>query len=149
MKTSYLSRFIRSLRGCSIAGVLLASSGLLPSQEMPTRAIDVSQLYQALCDRGVYTMIPRSSVIHIPEGMEHKLGQADGRQLVSLSEFMGRNYCWVHKMHVSMAEATGEVSIDPLRLERVSKLGKVVIAVHKGKVISVRKSKPQVIAKAE
>lgn len=144
--TSVVSTFARSV----IVGLfyMVGSCLSVSAQSVGKSGIDISSVFQSLTDRGEYIMIPRASVIHIPQGMEGKLGRpADGR-LLTLDQFLRKNYVWLHKMPVTLHEAQGKVPIAPSRLERVAKLGKVVIAVHKGKVITVKKIK-EPIAKVE
>lgn len=129
--------------------VIFASGATSYGQGASLKSIDITQIYQPLNERGAYTMVPRSSVIHIPKGLEHKFTRPTGSKLVDLSRFMRGSHVWLHKMPVTMAEAQGKVAIDPLRLERVFKLGKVVIAVHKGKAISIRKVEQLQIVRAE
>jgi hypothetical protein len=150
-----MKKFYGSLLGklvvCGMASLsVLANGNATESSVAVAGRIDISKIYQALQDRGVYTMVPRSSVLHVPKGMECKLGNpVSGDELVNLDKFMRKNCVWVHKFPVTLYEAQGKVPIDPVRLERVSKLGKVVIAVHKGKVISVKPQPVAELAKVE
>lgn len=139
MKYLYVPPVSKITRSGVIALCVLGSSLMVSAQNMGQSGFDLSKVFQALKDRGAYTMIPRGSVIHVPKGMKSKLGRPDHGSLVSLDQFIRQNSVWLHKMPVTLAEAQGKVPIDPIRLERVAKLGKVVIAVHKGKVITVKK----------
>ncbi|MGJ8672342.1 hypothetical protein [Rubritalea sp.] len=133
-------------------GVAISSwSSLQENVRAEASQMDVFSVYNIsdiLHDRGVYTMVPKSAVMHVPRGMEKKLIRSGESQYVSFDQFMIKNSVWVHRMNVSVNEATGKSPIDPIRLEGMRKLGKVVIAVHKGEPISLKLTPVEPIAKA-
>lgn len=108
------------------------------SSAQDSSAFDIYQISDVLNDRGVYTMVPKSAVIHVPRGMERKLQRQSKSKYVSFEKFIRTNCVWIQKMPVNVSQATGQAPIDPIRLENMRKLGKVVIAVHKGEPISVK-----------
>lgn len=130
-----------------ISVLLLPMTGFAEKQSLS--GMDVYQMFDKLCDRGVFTFVPKNSVLHVPVGMEQKIVRSEGSRYVPFSHFVERNYVWIHKMPVSLEEAKGLKAIDRLRMERVQKLGKLVIAVHKGKAVTVKPMEVETIAKVE
>ena len=134
------------LNACCAISVLMLSPFSAEANQSDMKAFEIYKISDVLCDRDVYTMVPKSAVIHVPRGMEHKLKREKGMRYVSFKQFMRNNCVWMHKMQVSVSEAKGDSAIDPLRLERLKKLGKVVIAVHKSEPISMKVKTTEAIA---
>lgn len=126
-------------------GISLLPSAVAQSND----SFDLNRTSGFLSDRGVYTLVPKSAVVHVPKGMEVKLQRVEGSRYVSFEQFMRRNCVWVQRMPISVSQATGQVSVDSVRIERMKKLGKVVIAVHKGSPISFHQPTVELLAKVE
>lgn len=101
-------------------------------------SIDINKITDVLSSEGYSTVIPKRCVLHLPNGLENKIARKPNQKYAKFSEFYKKNQIWIFKMEVTMAEARGDTVINKEKLNRVTKLGKVVLAVHKGHPIAVR-----------
>lgn len=113
--------------------------------ERPARrgiaTIDINKITDVLSSGGYSTVIPKRSVLHLPVGLESKIARKSNQKYSSFSEFYKRNQNWIFKMELTMAEARGDKAINKEKLDRAKKLGKLVLAVHRGHPIAVRTPK--------
>ncbi len=100
---------------------------------------DIYQVTDVIYDRGMHTVIPKRCIIHTPRGFEGKKVSGAVGTFVLFEDFYRRNQTWLHKVELSLSEVRGEVPVNEEKMVRLSKLGKMIIAVHKGCPISVVK----------
>ncbi|PQJ27969.1 hypothetical protein BSZ32_05275 [Rubritalea profundi] len=101
-------------------------------------SIDINKITDVLSSNGDSTVIPKRCVLHLPAGLENKIARKPNQKYAKFSEFYRKNQTWIFKMEITMAEARGDTLINIEKLNRATKLGKVVLAVHNGHPIAVR-----------
>gem|GEM_PF-1616596 len=104
-------------------------------------SLDINKITDVLSSNGYSTVIPKRSVLHLPSGLENKIARKPNQKYAKFSEFYRKNQTWIFKMEITMAEARGDTVINKEKINRVTKLGKVVLAVHNGHPIAVRTPK--------
>lgn len=124
----------------SIMMVMLCSVMPIQAAEQSKR-FDIYEMSDILCDRGYYTLLPKRCVVFVPQGFEHKMKRSKGSKYVLFNHFIMKNYVWVHKLEVTLAQAEGKVAIAEDKMERLKKTGKVIIAVHRGRPVTLQKTK--------
>ena len=102
---------------------------------------DIYQITDVVVDRKFHTVLPKRCILHIPVGMESKVGVAPRGKLILFNNFYQRNQNWMHKIELSYEEVNGLVPMNQDKMNRLSKLGKMIVAVHKGHPISVKEYK--------
>jgi len=104
-------------------------------------SIDINKITDVLSSNGDSTVIPKRCVLHLPTGLENKIARKPNHKYAKFSEFCRKNQGWIFKMEITLAEARGDTVINKEKLNRATKLGKVVLAVHNGHPIAVRAPK--------
>jgi uncharacterized protein len=88
-------------------------------------------------EKGRFTYLPKRSVLHIPKGMEAKFHKSKGSKYLRFDDFYKKNQLCIHKFEVSKSEIEGESKISEERLDRLRKIGKIIIAVNNGQPTSI------------
>ncbi len=89
-----------------------------------------------------WTLVPKGSVLHLPENLEkHILENAEG-EIMPWQKFLARNRSWLTTAEVDMDTATGRKPIPDSKLKAWTRTGSIVVAIHRGGAISVRR-KPE------
>jgi len=100
---------------------------------------DIYQVTDVISDRGYHTVVPKRCILHTPRGLEGKKVSRPIGKFLLFEEFYKKNQTWLFKVELGLSEVRGEVPVNKDKMSRLSKLGKIVIAVHKGHPISVVK----------
>ncbi len=82
----------------------------------------------ALAHSGLATLLPKGAVLFVPEAMAGRASLAEGTVLVDWREFYRSNSHWLLPWNVRLAQAIGEEPLDLGQLERLKRMGKVVVA---------------------
>lgn len=90
-----------------------------------------------LANNGQWTLVPRGSVIHIPERLKDKVVAAPTGRLVEWKSFLRRNHGWIHIHSVKMTQAQGREKISQDAIKAYKSMGKIVVAACAGGPISV------------
>lgn len=118
----------------------LCSTNTVQAVEQSKR-FNIYEMSDILCDRGYYTLLPKRCILFVPQGFEDKMQREKGSKFLLFNKFIMTNHVWLYKLELTISEAEGKVAIDEMRMERLRKMGKVIVAVHKGKPISLEKMK--------
>lgn len=92
-----------------------------------------------LIDRGTLLMVPKNSLIVVPESLKNKVhggGKLEGK-LVRLEQFTAANGSWFTTYPVTFEQMLGDVKISKEELERLKLLNKVVLATNAGQPAGV------------
>ena len=106
-----------------------------PSKAQAER--DIISESDILCFNGVATLVPKSSVIHIPDALKGRMELVPGAKIVTWVEFIQLNRGWITSLEVKLTEATGETAFSEERTEWISENGKIIVATLQGGPISV------------
>jgi hypothetical protein len=90
-----------------------------------------------LTDGRHWTIVPKGSVLTVPERFRSRVDVAPSGELQTWTEFLRRNSGWLFTKSVAMDEARGESAIEPSAVEAFEKTGRVVVAVFQTGPISV------------
>jgi len=85
-----------------------------------------------------WTLVPKGAVLHVPQPFATRVGSKPLGTLLSWIDFLKVNRSWLFTEEVQIDQAAGKRPIPPSRADAWNKLGKVVVAVHRGGPISVR-----------
>lgn len=101
--------------------------------------VPIHQRMDFLIDRGKLLMIPKKSLIVVPEGLKAKMyqgGELKGK-VVSLSEFLAANGSWFMTYPVTFEQMMGKEKVSQEELERLRQLNRVVLATNGGSATGV------------
>jgi len=107
--------------------------------------LNINDIMDVVEEKGRFTYLPKRSVLHIPKGMEAKFQKSKGSKYLRFDDFYKKNQLWIHKFEVSKSEIEGASEISEDRLERLLKIGKIIIAVNNGQPTSIIISKKREI----
>ena len=99
--------------------------------------LNIKDIMDVVEEKGRFTYLPKRSVLHIPKGMEGKFQKSKGSKYLHFVDFYKKNQLWIHKLEVSKSEIEGKSAISEERLERLRKIGKMIIAVNNGQPTSI------------
>lgn len=83
------------------------------------------------------TLIPKRSVLHLPDGLRGVKGKVLGKKLVNWGEFYKANRSWIDTVEVTRAQAEGREPLSDELTKSFEKRTKAVVAVLQGGPISV------------
>lgn len=117
--------------------------GLGQDPEILARAKEYSQASlidrsDALSHGGMATLLPKGSVLFVPETMVDRVSLSEGAALVDWREFYRSNSHWLLPWSIKLEQALGEEALDLGHLERLKRMGKVVVAICFDQPISIR-----------
>ena len=104
---------------------------------------DLVSMSTFISGEAVYTLVPKSAVLHVPEARSGSVGDAPGKKFASWPVFLAAHRAWLTPFEVSLAQARGEAPISPDQIEMFKKGTSVVVAVHRGGPISVLPLQPK------
>lgn len=116
----------------------------LLGQDPEILAIAKAYTQESLIDRseilsygGVMTIVPKGSVILVPEQLRDRVRAAEEAKVVSWPDFLRQNSIWILPMKVKFEQATGEEMLDKNLLAQLEKSGKIVVATCNDHPISI------------
>ncbi len=86
---------------------------------------------------GFYAVLPKDSVILVPDSLRNHILQAPEGKMVGWTEMLTRYRAEVEGLEVTMEQATGVAPIAPERLEAAAKSHRIIVAVFQGNPVSV------------
>lgn len=108
------------------------------AQEAPAvKGWDVLEYSDFIGMDGKYVILPKNSVIHVPDALKGNILAAPAGEMLSWNEFVTRYRGLVTHMDVSLEEVSGAKPIPPERLEAVARTGLIVVAVYERNPITV------------
>jgi len=90
-----------------------------------------------LASNGQWTLIPRGSVIHIPERLKSKVVLKPTGTLIEWKKFLIANHGWLHTHSIKMTQAQGKEKLKDDAMKAYKSMGKVIVATCSGGPISV------------
>lgn len=90
-----------------------------------------------LSDGTNWTLVPRGSVLHLPDTHKDKIDARPVGNLVPWKKFLTLNRAWISAEEISLRQAEGVKKLDERRTAFWPKQSKLIIAVHQGGPISV------------
>lgn len=91
-----------------------------------------------LCYRGNLTLLPKRSVLHLPDALKSRFEAAEGAAVVTWEDFLKGNRGWIRTVEVSADQAMGREPLDEAVTSAFEGLASVVVATYKGGPISVK-----------
>ena len=92
-----------------------------------------------LHDGSNWTIVPKGAVLHVPAQLSPRVGAKPLGTLLAWSDFLIANRGWIQTEEVSFEQAAGKHPLPEARLAFWPTQSKVIVAVHQGGPISVRK----------
>ncbi|MBK1830552.1 hypothetical protein JIN77_07430 [Verrucomicrobiaceae bacterium R5-34] len=90
-----------------------------------------------LASRGHWALVPKGSIIHMPQQLKGKLVTSPQGKLQDWPVFLRENAGWIHLFPVDLAIARGHKTIDEKQMKAYQTMGKMVIATSGGYPVSV------------
>ncbi|MCG8601765.1 MAG: hypothetical protein MI807_16615 [Verrucomicrobiales bacterium] len=90
---------------------------------------------------GLLTLVPKRSVLVIPEKLSSRIGEKENVKVVNFRDFMVRNRGWIRTMEVTRPQALGHVPFEEETIKAIEDSTSLVIATYKGGPISVLPAK--------
>lgn len=90
-----------------------------------------------LVDNNVSTKIPANSIIYVPDRLKGKVSEQIKGTLVPWKRFYSRNMSSIHLYTVTIEQARGTGKIKQEHIQQFEKLGKIVVAINDGGIITV------------
>lgn len=75
-----------------------------------------------------WTLVPKGSVIHIPTHLKDRIVIKPKGKLLNWSDFLRKNYGWLHVQEIKMSQAKGRNKINQKAIEAYQSIGKIVVA---------------------
>lgn len=91
-----------------------------------------------LCYRGSLTLLPKRSVLHLPELLKSRFEAANNASVVTWPDFYKFNRGWIRTVEVTREQAMGDAPLDAELLTAFETSTSVVVATFKGGPISVK-----------
>ncbi len=91
-----------------------------------------------LCYRGSLTLLPKRSVLHLPEPLKSRFEAVDGAAVVTWADFFQGNRGWIRTMEVTREQAMGEAPLPEGTEESFAASASVIVATFQGGPISVK-----------
>lgn len=110
-------------------------------QEKPVVTVKKRSLIQnatLLTSGKNWTILPKGSVIYIPEKLKTKIVKTPKGELVDWKTFLRLNRGWVYVHSISMKQAKGKATLTPEEMKAYKGMGKIVVATCMGGPISVK-----------
>lgn len=110
------------------------------SEEDPAKPLaerDLIKSSTTLAYRGFLTLVPKRSVLHIPEGFEDRLTVPAKVKVQTFRDFLASNRGWIRTMEVSREQALGHVPFPEETANAIQTSSQIVVATYKGGPISV------------
>jgi len=87
--------------------------------------------------RGHLTLVPKRSVLHVPDALLNRMKVEEGAKVQTFQDFLLSNRGWVRAVEVSREQALGHVSLSESVLQSFANSNQVVVATYRGGPISV------------
>ncbi len=129
-----------------IATVLTLSLSNLFGQGEQSAVSAKSQVYATqksssqsiiLTDGSNWTLVPRGSVLFLPQEQQEKIGKRPVGNLLPWKKFVSLNKSWISAEEVTLRQAEGIHEIDPRRTSYWPKQDKIMVAVYLDAPITV------------
>ena len=95
------------------------------------RPKDIVKESDILCFNGQGTLLPKGSIIHVPERLKDRVGWKENAELVPWSRFHQNNHGWIATMEIDFEQAKGTAPLEEERSTLLGKSTKLVIATFK------------------
>lgn len=105
-----------------------------PAKNAPKDLIKESTI---LCFRGNLTLLPKGSVLHVPEKLGDRIGVRPNVKVKTWDSFIQQNRGWIRTVEVTRDQAKGYRPLGEAVVESFQSGSSVVIATFKGRPISV------------
>lgn len=111
-----------------------------PGEAVVSRPDDQSIIKESIIlnDGTDWTLVPKGSIICLPEAMKSRVSTKPVGNLLSWIEFQTKNRAWITSTEVSFDQAAGNKPLSAERTAFFAKQDKIVIAVHQNGPISMR-----------
>lgn len=90
-----------------------------------------------LCYRGYLTLVPKQSVLHIPEGLKDRIGEKKGVEIKGWKEFYRTNRGWIRTVEVTRDQVLGYKPLPETTLNAIANSTSLVVATFKDGPVSV------------
>lgn len=90
-----------------------------------------------ICYRGNLTLVPKRSVLHVPNALKNRLGEQANVKVLRWPDFYNANRGWIRTVEVTRDQAMGLAPMPESTVEALSKSSSVIIATFKSGPISV------------
>ncbi len=90
-----------------------------------------------LCYRGFLTLVPKQSVLHLPEKLADRFKEQPNIKVQSWQDFYFANRGWIRTVEVTREQAMGEAPLAEDLVETFKTSASAVVATFKGGPISV------------
>ncbi len=106
-----------------------------PAKEMAKR--DLIAESTVVCYRGFLTLLPKKSVLHVPEHLEERIGVQPDAKVLTWQNFFKPNRGWIRTIEVTRDQARGYAEIPESIRTAVESSNALVVATYKGGPVSV------------
>lgn len=144
MKSPYFIFSKYSLIACLVlfsANVVTAKPKITP--KVTQTSVKKNSLYDRATILGsgnYWTIVPKKSVINLPDSLRGKIIPAPKGKYLAFSKFLSRNPRWLHAYPINLDYARGKKSLDKHRFTSLKRSNKIVITTHKKDPISLHKN---------
>lgn len=103
----------------------------------PTQKLSLLANSDILCHGGMATLVPKRSILHIPEALQSRLGMKDGAQIENWTKFYDANRGWITTVEVSRNQAEGKESLSEETIKSFEESSNLIVATFRGRLIGV------------
>ncbi|MGD7652787.1 MAG: hypothetical protein ACQCXQ_06210 [Verrucomicrobiales bacterium] len=96
-----------------------------------------------ISDGHFWSLVPKKAILHISERQRRRLVDKPVGKLLPWKQFLGRNRSWLRTLEVDIPTAAGNTPISNDSESSWAKRDCIVVAVHRGGPISVKRSETE------
>ncbi|MFD0892003.1 hypothetical protein KBB96_11300 [Luteolibacter ambystomatis] len=126
------------------------NAGKLMPKEQQVKGLDLQETSTFLENSGLFTIVPKGSVIHVPEKLKSLVVETPsvGSKFQSWQEFQVANRGRISAFEITFDQAAGKAPVDGDKLEALRRSDFLIVAVCRGGAISCPSQKPATVAAA-
>ncbi|MFC4993069.1 hypothetical protein [Rubritalea tangerina] len=130
------------LKALVITAAITVSQPLFAEFKRPKISVTDPYLNSEILVSGKYhTLVPKGSILFLPERHKKRVANAPTGDYISLKKFISKNYAWLSTHEVTLEQARGTAPLPEQKMKTLQQSGRVIIAQYKKNPISVRSTK--------
>jgi len=102
-----------------------------------TRNYDIYKDSVILQQGNSHTVLPRNSIVYLPESLKQKVVSRPSGSFVSWPQFYLKNRNWIFTHEISLKQAHGTAPLKDGVIKQFERINRLVIAIHQNNPISI------------
>lgn len=111
----------------------------------PSTKRDIYKISDVLTDGQFHTVVPKGSILSVPESLLNRIAESPTGQFVFWPDFYARNKGWIKLQEVEVDVAKGKLPLPEAVVKMMATETKMVIAAYKGNIVTVLEAPPDAV----